>query len=75
MIIYKINVIESLKDAGYNTTRILKERLISQGAMQKIRMGEPVGMKTLDKLCELLEMQPGNIIEYVEVKPKEKPAE
>lgn len=74
MIIYKINVIESLKEAGYNTTRILRERLISQGAMQKIRMGEPIGMKTLDKLCELLDMQPGNIIKYVNASQK-KPAE
>lgn len=66
MIIYKIDVLETLKEAGYNTTRILKENLISQSAVQQIRKGEPVGIKTLDKLCRLLDMQPGNIIKYVD---------
>ena len=66
MITYKIDVIETLKESGYNTTRILRENLISQSAMQKIRKGEMVGIKTLDQICTLLDMQPGNIIKYVE---------
>lgn len=71
MLLYKINVLESLKEAGYNSTRILKENILSQSAMQKLRKGEMVGIKTLEKLCELLDMQPGNIIKYVaENKPK-----
>lgn len=66
MLVYKINVLETLKESGYNSTRILKEGLISQSAMQKIRENEMVGIKTIEKLCELLDMQPGNIIKYVE---------
>lgn len=66
MITYKIDVIETLKESGYNTTRILRENLISQSAMQKIRKGEMVGIITLDQICKLLDMQPGNIIKYVE---------
>lgn len=66
MLVYKINVIEALKEAGYNSTRILKENTISQAAMQKIRKNEVIGIKTLEKLCEVLDMQPGNIIKYVE---------
>ena len=66
MLTYKINVIEALKEAGYNSTRILKENTISQAAMQKIRKNEVIGIKTLEKLCEVLDMQPGNIIKYVE---------
>lgn len=66
MIVYKINVLETLKEAGYNQTRILKENLIAQSAVQQLRKGQPVGMKTLDKLCKLLDMQPGNIIKYIE---------
>lgn len=68
MLVYKINVIESLDEAGYNTTRILRENIIGQSSMQKIRKGEMVGIKTLEKICELLDMQPGNIIKYVENK-------
>lgn len=66
MITYKIDVIETLKESGYNATRILRENLISQSAMQKIRKGEMVGIITLDQICKLLDMQPGNIIKYVE---------
>ena len=66
MLVYKIDVIETLKEAGYNSTRILKENIISQSAMQKIRKGEMVGIKTIDQLCTLLDMQPGNIIKYIE---------
>lgn len=63
---YKINCIECLKEKGYNTTRILRENILSQGAMQKFRTGEIVGAKVLDQLCRLLELQPGDILEYVE---------
>lgn len=65
MLTYKINVLETLKENGYNSTRILKEGLISQSAMQKLRKNEMVGIKTIEKLCELLDMQPGNIIKYI----------
>lgn len=68
MLEYKIDVIETLKESGYNSTRILKENLLSQSAMQKLRKSEMVGIKTLEQLCELLDMQPGNIIRYKENK-------
>lgn len=61
---YKINVIEKLKEAGYNSTIILKDNVLSQSAMQKLRKGEIVGIKTLDQLCGLLELQPSDIIVY-----------
>ena len=69
MLIYKIDVIESLKESGYNSTRILRENMIGQSALQKLRKGEMVGIKTLDQICKLLDMQPGNIIKYVDDKP------
>ena len=68
MLAYKINVIETLKESGYNSTRILKENIISQSAMQKLRNNEMVGIKTLEQLCEILDIQPGNIIKYVNEK-------
>ena len=39
MLTYKIDVLETLKEAGYNQTRIYNERCISQSAMQKLRKG------------------------------------
>ena len=66
MIAYKINVIKTLKDAGYNTTRLRKEKLLNESAIQYLRDGKPVGAKALNNICMLLDMQPGNIIKYVE---------
>ena len=67
MIVYKIDVLETLKDAGYNTTRLRKEKLLNESAIQYLRDGKPVGAKALNNICMLLDMQPGNIIKYVEL--------
>ena len=72
MLVYKIDVLESLKEAGYNTTRLRKEKLLNESAIQYIRDGKPVGAKALDSLCKLLDMQPGNIIKYVDNETSEK---
>lgn len=64
MLVYKIDVLESLKKAGYNTTRLRKEKLLSEASIQSIRRGEVVGIIALEKICVLLDMQPGNIIKY-----------
>ena len=66
MIAYKIDVLESLKEAGYNTTRLRREKLLNESAIQYLREGKPVGIKALNTLCMLLDMQPGNIIKYME---------
>lgn len=66
MFVYKFDVLESLKEAGYNTTRLRKEKLLGENAIQSLRRGEMVGIIALEKICKLLDMQPGNIIKYVE---------
>jgi DNA-binding Xre family transcriptional regulator len=63
---YKIDVLETLKESGYNTTRLRKEKLLGENAIQSLRRGEMVGIIALEKICSLLDMQPGNIIKYVE---------
>lgn len=70
VIIYK-NIIQQLKDAGYNTTIIMRERLLSQATMDALRHNKPITLKTLDTLCHLLHCQPNDIIEYVESQPAE----
>lgn len=66
MLKYKIDVLETLKESGYNTTRLRKEQIIGESAIQSLRKGEMVGIKTLEKICDILDMQPGNIIKNVE---------
>ena len=66
MLTYKIDVLETLKESGYNTTRLRKEQIVGESAIQSLRKGEMVGIKTLEKICDILDMQPGNIIKYVQ---------
>lgn len=66
MLVYKIDVLETLKESGYNTTRLRKEKLLNESVIQYLREGKPVGAKALNNICMLLDMQPGNIIKYVE---------
>lgn len=63
---YKIDVLATLKEKGYNTNRIRTEGLLSQSTLQKFRNNQGVSWENLEKLCELLECQPSDIIEYVE---------
>ena len=63
--VYKFDVLETLKESGYNTTRLRKEKLLGENAIQSLRRGEMVGIIALEKICSLLDMQPGNIIKYV----------
>ncbi|MFZ2837080.1 MAG: helix-turn-helix transcriptional regulator, partial [Blautia wexlerae] len=49
---------------GYTQTTLRKEKLIGQDAIQKMRKGEMIGINVLTTVCELLDMQPGDIIEY-----------
>lgn len=62
---YRINIIDALRRAGYSTYTIQRQKLIGNATMQKIRSGEIVNAANLDKLCKLLNCQPGDILEYV----------
>ena len=62
---YKMDVLAELKKAGYNTNRIRKEKIMGEAMLQKLRQEELVSWATIEKLCELLNCQVGDIIEYV----------
>lgn len=63
---YKIDVLEKLKEAGYTTYRIRKEKLFSESTVQKFRNNEPVSIENISTICKLLNVQPGDIMEYME---------
>ena len=66
MFIYKFNILDALKESGYTTTKLRKDKLLGENAIQSLRRGEMVGIIALEKICKLLDMQPGNIIKYVD---------
>ncbi len=62
--VFKINVLQALKDKGYSTYRIKNEKLLSQSTLQKLREGKPVSWENIEAFCRLLEIQPGELLEY-----------
>lgn len=67
MIRFKIDILEALKNKGYTTTKIRKEKIIPEGVLTKIRKndGAPVTTATINVLCEILKKQPGAILEWI----------
>ena len=61
---YKGDILAKLKDAGYTTYRIRKDKLLGEFTVQKLRAGEPISWESIATICALLDCQPGDIMEY-----------
>lgn len=59
---YKIDVLATLKEKGYPTTRLRKEKLIGEATIQRLRHKQSVSFDILSKLCNLLECDIGDIL-------------
>lgn len=67
MLQYKIEVITELAKQGVNTTTAKKSGIFGQDTMRKFKMGDTrISLEVLNRLCCVLEMQPRDIIKYVE---------
>lgn len=64
---YKIEILPALKSAGYNTTRLRREKLLAESTIQQLRKMELVSWANIGRICDLLNCQPGDILEYAEV--------
>ena len=64
-IVYKIDILDALKKAGYSSTRIRNDKLMGQATLQQLRHGELVSWKNIETICKLLRCQPGDILVYV----------
>ena len=63
-IIYKMDVLAALKEKGYNTNRIRKAKIMGEAMLQKIRSGQMPSWSVLETICDLLDCQPADIIEF-----------
>lgn len=67
MLKYKIEIIQELEKIGINTTTARKTGIFGQDTMRKFRNGDTnISLEVLNRLCCLLEMQPRDIIKFVE---------
>ena len=71
-ITYKINIVTSLKEAGYNSNVIRQEKIMGQRELQKLRHNELVSWATIETICKLLDCQPGDILEYTSDEEEQK---
>ena len=61
---YKIDMLAALKEEGYNTTRLRREKLLSESTIQALRIGKMVSLENISRICSMLQCQPGDILEY-----------
>jgi putative transcriptional regulator len=64
-IVYKIDVLKALKEKGYNTSRLRKDKLMGEATIQKIRENQLVSWANIDTICTLLECGVGDVVEHV----------
>ena len=65
MIIYKQNVLKLLKENGYSTYRLKKEKIMGTERIQRLRHGCLPSWRELDLICRITTQNLGDIIEHV----------
>ena len=64
-------LLKLLQEKGYTSYRIKKENIIGQATFTKLKRGEGgLDHRSIDKLCEVLNCQPGDLMEYRPNLPK-----
>ena len=67
MIIYKKDILQELKAAGYSSYRMQQEKLLADSTLQKLRRGDTrITLENLNTICTLLRCQPGDLLEWTE---------
>ncbi len=59
-------LLKLLDEKGITSYTVKKDNIIGQATFKKIKQGGDIDTRTIAKLCELLDCQPGDIIEYVD---------
>lgn len=65
LIKYKIDIIQALKNKGYSTYKIRKEKIFNESQLQQMRENKILAQDALNKVCTLLDCQPGDILVYI----------
>ena len=63
---YKVDLLSALKEKGYSTYKLRREKLLAESTVQALRRGDMVSMDNIARICHLLGCQPGDILEYAE---------
>lgn len=67
MLRYKINVADALERHGFNTYKAKTTKILSQDTLKKIKNEDTnISLESVNRICMILDMQPKDLIEYVE---------
>lgn len=64
-IFYKIDILSALREKGFTTYKIRKEKLLAESTVQALRRGEMVSLDNISRVCGMLGCQPGDILEFI----------
>ena len=56
---------KSLSDRGFTSSRMRKEKILSEATMQNLRKGKGITTDTLNTICIILRCQPSDVLEIV----------
>ena len=59
-----MDIMKELKNAGYSTYKIRKEKMLGEATLQKLREKKMVSFENLNTICKMLDCQPGDILEF-----------
>lgn len=65
-IFYKIDILSALKERGFTTYKIRKEKLLAESTVQALRRGELISLDNISRICSMLKCQPGDILIYTD---------
>lgn len=67
MLRYKINIADALLRKGFNTYKAKTTKVLSQDTLKKLKNDDTnISMESLNRICAILDLQPKDLIEYVE---------
>ena len=66
MLVYKFDILKALHEAGYNTNVLRVSKMLSESTLQKLRDGKIIRPESINRICYMLDLQPGNLFKYVE---------
>lgn len=67
MLRYKINIADALERKGFNTYKAKTTKVLSQDTLKKIKNEDTnISLESINRICLLLDMQPKDLIEYIE---------
>jgi Predicted transcriptional regulator len=58
-------LIKMMKDQNLTSYKIRQNKIVGQSTLQNIRDGKAINTDSIAALCEVLNCQPGDIMEYI----------